>query len=202
MYACVLETGRGFFAGVCVAGHRPLFSCDPPPPQVKDPSPPPDLTVRLEAFHHHLPLSIVLPEVSEDLFLIRNILSYPLSRHLSTKPSCSVGQRSSGSRTCTLFKVGHRAPLSTLIRARPSIQRLPITPITPVTLATRSPSTTSPVGVGTVVHIPHFAPRTLLPVVIVVSEVIGYFSLLMNSMALHLQSAEGCGAPLLSSDQP
>jgi hypothetical protein len=42
---------------------------------VKDRSPRPDLTVRLEAFYHPLPLSIVLPEISEDLFLIRNILS-------------------------------------------------------------------------------------------------------------------------------
>jgi hypothetical protein len=36
-------------------------------------------------------------------------------------------------------------------------------------------------------------------VVIVVSEVIGYYSLLMNSMALPLESAEGCGAPRHSS---
>jgi len=41
---------------------------------------PPHLTVRLEAFYHHLPLRLVLPEVSEDLFLIR--MSLPiLSRH-------------------------------------------------------------------------------------------------------------------------
>ncbi len=26
------ETGRGFFEGVCAAGHRLPFSCDPPPP--------------------------------------------------------------------------------------------------------------------------------------------------------------------------
>ena len=31
---------------------------------------PPHLTTRLEALHHHLPLSLVLPEVSEDLFLL------------------------------------------------------------------------------------------------------------------------------------
>jgi hypothetical protein len=37
-----------------------------------------DLTVRLEAFHHHFPLSLVLPEVPVDLFLLRVVLSYPL----------------------------------------------------------------------------------------------------------------------------
>jgi hypothetical protein len=31
MYACSLETGCGFFGGVCATGHRLLFSCDPPP---------------------------------------------------------------------------------------------------------------------------------------------------------------------------
>jgi hypothetical protein len=31
MYACLLETGAGFFGMVCAAGHRLPFSCDPPP---------------------------------------------------------------------------------------------------------------------------------------------------------------------------
>jgi hypothetical protein len=41
-------------------------------------APHPDLAVGLEAFYHHLPLSLVLQEVAEDLFLIRVDLSYPL----------------------------------------------------------------------------------------------------------------------------
>jgi hypothetical protein len=35
----------------------------------------PHLTVCLEAIYHHLPLSLILPEVSEDVFLIRIILT-------------------------------------------------------------------------------------------------------------------------------
>jgi hypothetical protein len=30
MYACVRETGYGFFAGMCAACHRSHFSCEPP----------------------------------------------------------------------------------------------------------------------------------------------------------------------------
>ena len=41
--------------------------------------PPPDLAVRLEAFYHHLLLSLVVPEVSEDLFLFWVVLAYPLN---------------------------------------------------------------------------------------------------------------------------
>jgi len=38
----------------------------------------PDLTVGLEAFQYHFPLGFIPPEVSEDLFLIRIILTDPL----------------------------------------------------------------------------------------------------------------------------
>jgi hypothetical protein len=31
MYACIDETGGGFFASVCGPNHHSLFSCDPPP---------------------------------------------------------------------------------------------------------------------------------------------------------------------------
>jgi hypothetical protein len=30
MYACIFEIRRGIFTGVCAAGHRSPFSCDPP----------------------------------------------------------------------------------------------------------------------------------------------------------------------------
>jgi hypothetical protein len=36
MYACISETGCGFFAGVCAAGHRLPFSCDPPYPGIRE----------------------------------------------------------------------------------------------------------------------------------------------------------------------
>ena len=42
----------------------------------------PDLTVGLQALYHHLPLSLVLPEVTEGLFLIRIILANPLQTSL------------------------------------------------------------------------------------------------------------------------
>ena len=32
MYACILETGRGFFEGVCVLSDQTRISPDPPPP--------------------------------------------------------------------------------------------------------------------------------------------------------------------------
>ena len=35
--------------------------------------PRPDLDVRLKAFYHHLSLCLVLPEISEESFLIRNV---------------------------------------------------------------------------------------------------------------------------------
>jgi hypothetical protein len=35
----------------------------------------PHLTIRLEAFYHHLPLGLVLPEIPEDLFLIWVVLT-------------------------------------------------------------------------------------------------------------------------------
>src|SRR5215203_1849826 len=35
----------------------------------------PDLTVGLQALYHHLPLGLVLPEVTEELFLLRIVLS-------------------------------------------------------------------------------------------------------------------------------
>ena len=45
-------------------------------PASKTPKPPrPYLTVCLEAFYNHLPLSLVLPEVSEDLFCIWVVLA-------------------------------------------------------------------------------------------------------------------------------
>jgi hypothetical protein len=85
-----------------------------------------------------------------------------------------------------------------LIRTRSSKRRLLITPITSVTLAAWCPSTTSPVAVGTVAHIPPFAPRTPSR---------GYrghrsYRLLQPPDELYgppLESAEGCGAPLHSS---
>jgi hypothetical protein len=33
MYACVHETGRGFFEGVCTTSNATAYSCDPPPPR-------------------------------------------------------------------------------------------------------------------------------------------------------------------------
>jgi hypothetical protein len=32
MYACILETGGGFFGGVCPLGNHARISSDPPPP--------------------------------------------------------------------------------------------------------------------------------------------------------------------------
>jgi hypothetical protein len=47
--------------------------------------PPPYLTVRLEAFYHLLPLSLVLLEkIPEDLFLLGVVLSDPLRAALRT----------------------------------------------------------------------------------------------------------------------
>jgi hypothetical protein len=42
----------------------------------------PDLTVGLQALYHHLPLGLILPEVTEALFLIRIILADPLQTSL------------------------------------------------------------------------------------------------------------------------
>jgi hypothetical protein len=42
----------------------------------------PDLTVGLQALSHHIPLGLVLPEVPEELFLIRVILANPLQASL------------------------------------------------------------------------------------------------------------------------
>jgi hypothetical protein len=42
----------------------------------------PDLTVGLEAIYHHLPLGLVLEEVTEELFLIWIVLSNPLQASL------------------------------------------------------------------------------------------------------------------------
>ena len=42
----------------------------------------PYLTVGLEAIYHHIPLSVVLPEITEELFLLRIVLSYPLQASL------------------------------------------------------------------------------------------------------------------------
>jgi len=41
-----------------------------------------DLAVGLEAFYLHLPLDLVIPEVPEELFLIRIILADPLKASL------------------------------------------------------------------------------------------------------------------------
>jgi hypothetical protein len=32
MYACILETGRGFFGGVCTPSNTTAYLRDPPPP--------------------------------------------------------------------------------------------------------------------------------------------------------------------------
>jgi hypothetical protein len=45
-------------------------------------SPRSDLAVGLEAFYHHIPLGLVIPEVPEELFLIRIILTDPLKASL------------------------------------------------------------------------------------------------------------------------
>src|SRR5215212_6006690 len=42
----------------------------------------PDLAVSLEAFYHYLTLSLVLPEIPEDLFLIWVVLTDPLKAAL------------------------------------------------------------------------------------------------------------------------
>ena len=42
----------------------------------------PYLTVGLQTFYHHLPLGLVLPQVTEELFLIRIILADPLQASL------------------------------------------------------------------------------------------------------------------------
>ena len=41
-----------------------------------------DLAVGLQALYHHLPLGLVIPEVPEELFLIRIILADPLKASL------------------------------------------------------------------------------------------------------------------------
>jgi hypothetical protein len=50
----------------------------------------PDLTVGLEAIYHHIPLSLVLPKVSEDLFLIWIVLTDPFQATLD--PTLDVGR--------------------------------------------------------------------------------------------------------------
>src|SRR5215207_7161494 len=42
----------------------------------------PDLTVGLEAIYHHLPLGLILPEVTEEYFLLGMVLSNPLQASL------------------------------------------------------------------------------------------------------------------------
>ena len=42
-----------------------------------------DLTICLEAIYHYLSLSLVLPEISEYLFLLWVVLSYPLQAALN-----------------------------------------------------------------------------------------------------------------------
>src|SRR5215217_8977434 len=37
MYVCILETGRGFFEGVCTPSNATAHSCDPPPTQRPEP---------------------------------------------------------------------------------------------------------------------------------------------------------------------
>ena len=54
----------------------------------------PDLTVGLEAIYHHISLSLVLPKVPEELFLLRVILSYPLKAAF-TKPSMYLSSSAS-----------------------------------------------------------------------------------------------------------
>jgi hypothetical protein len=44
--------------------------------------PHPHLTVSLQALYHHLPLGLVLPEVTEELFLLRIVLAEPLQASL------------------------------------------------------------------------------------------------------------------------
>ena len=44
--------------------------------------PHPHLTVGLKALYHHIPLGLVLEEVTEELFLIRIILTYPFKASL------------------------------------------------------------------------------------------------------------------------
>jgi hypothetical protein len=47
----------------------------------------PNLTIRLEAFYHHLPLSFVLPEIPEELFFIRVL--FPSGAWVSGAYGCS-----------------------------------------------------------------------------------------------------------------
>jgi hypothetical protein len=56
---------------------------------LKDPnaSPPSPHRVRLEAFYHHLPLGLVIPEVTEESFLLGVVLSYPLQAALDKRGS-------------------------------------------------------------------------------------------------------------------
>jgi hypothetical protein len=42
----------------------------------------PDLTVGLQALYHHIPLGLLLEEVTEELFLIRMVLADPLQATL------------------------------------------------------------------------------------------------------------------------
>ena len=42
----------------------------------------PHLTVGLEAFYHHIPLGLVLPEITEELFLLEIVLSNSLQASL------------------------------------------------------------------------------------------------------------------------
>ena len=39
MYAYALETGGGFFEGVCAPGNATAYFRDPPPPRNKEPEP-------------------------------------------------------------------------------------------------------------------------------------------------------------------
>ena len=50
----------------------------------------PDLAAGLEALYHHLPLGLVLPEVTEYFFLIWIVLAYPLQA--SFAPTLDVGR--------------------------------------------------------------------------------------------------------------
>ena len=105
MYACVVETGRGFFEGVCAACHCPRISSDPPHPSIRE------LTlVHIRPRCQSPVLAMVsLNSCSESAGLLRWIILWQSAHSTVTPPilvrSCSdhsnSGRSERGSRWCT-----------------------------------------------------------------------------------------------------
>jgi hypothetical protein len=108
MYACILETGRGFFEGVCTPGNATANFRDPPPPSLKRRLVLPYSKFSGQVFARHT-ITVAIEVVRIARVLLQHLLCFFMAHeacavHVANSPTPRTGDYNSGK--CFIVTLG------------------------------------------------------------------------------------------------